>query len=266
MEFRVLGHFEIVSDGREVCTPKAFKQRTLLALLVTQHDQCLSACSLAENLWGETGQPSTARAALQVYISKLRRHLTSFGFDPAGISTSLPGYILRLGDSSLDLIEFRRLACRQDGPRNEDRDTLEREARRLREALALWRGPALADMREVPVLRELGTVLDEAWTSAMERRLEIDLRLGRELMILSDLRQLALRHPEREKIQALLMTALYRDGRTAEALATYRLLRSTLITRFGMEPGRMASKLHHAILGRETWLDEHANGIFAPVA
>ncbi|MFF8640628.1 BTAD domain-containing putative transcriptional regulator [Streptomyces sp. NPDC015345] len=266
MEFKILGHFEVVSDGKEICTPKAFKQRSLLALLVIHHDQCLSASSLAENLWGEEGQPSTARAALQVYISKIRRHLTSFGFDPDGISTSLPGYILRLGESSLDLVEFRALAHHQESFEDGGRDALEREVRRLRQALALWRGPALADMRDVPALRELGTVLDEAWTSTLERRLEIDLRLGRELMVLSDLRQLALRHPEREKVQALLMTALYRAGRTAEALATFRLLRSTLISRFGVEPGRMADKLHQAILAREPWLDEHADGVFASVA
>ncbi|CAL9304018.1 AfsR/SARP family transcriptional regulator [Streptomyces sp. SudanB182_2057] len=266
MEFKVLGHFEVDSGDLGVCTPSAFKQRALLALLVTHHDQCLPASSLAENLWGKDGQPSTARAALQVYISKIRRHLAGFGFNPDGISTSLPGYILRLADHSLDLVEFRRLTHRQDTPRVEDREALEAESRRLRLALALWRGPALADLREVSALRELGTVLDEAWTSTMERKLEIDLRLGRELMVLSDLRQLALRYPEREKIQGLLMAALYRNGRTTEALATYGHLRSTLVTRFGMEPGRRVSMLHHAILGREPWLEERTDGIFAPVA
>ncbi|KJY42028.1 hypothetical protein VR41_09690 [Streptomyces sp. NRRL B-1568] len=264
MEFRILGHFEIAADDETICTPRPLKQRALLALLVSKHGQCLSVADLVDCLWGGEAPP-TARAALQVYISKLRKHLAGAGFASGSLSTSLPGYVLHLGDNGFDLDEFHRLTQRKGAPHPEDRPGLEREAQNLQRALALWRGPALVDLRDVPSLRELGIVLDEAWMSAYERKLEIDLLLGRELMVLSDLRRLALQYPKREKIQGLLMTALYRNGRAAEALSTYHGLRQTLVEHLGMDPGQRLNKLHHAILNRESWLEERKNGLFASV-
>lgn len=263
LEFRILGHFEVAARGGTVCTPRPLKQRALLALLVSKHGQCLSVNELVHLLW-DGRAPATARAALQVYVSKLRRHLTETGCDAGSLSTSLPGYVLHLGENALDLREFRRLTRDQGAAHPDDRAGLERESRNLRQALALWRGPALADLRDVAALGELGVVLDEARTAATERKLEIDLLLGRELAALSELRGLALRYPEREKIQGLLMTALYRNGRAAEALAAYNGLRRALVDRLGMDPGHRLNRLHRAILNREKWLEEREDGLFAP--
>ncbi|MFE9553962.1 BTAD domain-containing putative transcriptional regulator [Streptomyces sp. NPDC006692] len=259
----MLGHFEVVAGGVTTCTPRPLKQRALLALLVSKHGQCLSVSELVRCLW-DGAAPPTARAALQVYVSKLRKRMAETGCDGGSLSTSLPGYVLHLGENALDLREFRRLTHAKDAAHPEDRAGLEQESRQLQEALALWRGPALADLRDVSALRELGIVLDEAWMAAAERKLELDLLLGRELMALSELHRLALQYPEREKIQGLLMIALYRNGRAAEALATYSGLRRTLVEGLGIDPGHRLNRLHQAILNREKWLEERTNGLFAP--
>ncbi|MFF2805666.1 BTAD domain-containing putative transcriptional regulator [Streptomyces sp. NPDC058000] len=252
-----------MARGDTGCTPRPLKQRALLALLVSKNGQCLSVNELVHCLW-DGAPPPTARAALQVYVSKLRKHLGETGCDGGSLSTSLPGYVLHLGENALDLRAFRQLTRGQGIAHPEDRTGLERESGDLQQALALWRGPALADLRDVTALRELGVVLDEAWMAATERKLEIDLLLGRELVALSELRRLALQFPEREKIQGLLMTALYRNGRAAEALAAYSGLRRTLVDRLGMDPGHRLNRLHHAILNRERWLEESKDGLFAP--
>ena len=112
LEFRVLGHFEVVAGGVTTCTPRPLKQRALLALLVSKHGQCLSVSELVRCLW-DGAAPPTARAALQVYVSKLRKRMAETGCDGGSLSTSLPGYVLHLGENALDLREFRRAHPRQ---------------------------------------------------------------------------------------------------------------------------------------------------------
>lgn len=258
MQFRILGHFEVAGDKGTVCTPRAPKQRSLLAYLCVNNGRCLSVDELIDFLWRDSAPP-TARAALQVYLSQIRRRLGAFGFDPADLTNVYPGYVLRLDRYSFDLNEFTRLSSRGYGPRSAAE--LEREAEDLRQALALWRGPALGDLRTVPALERLGRSLDESWMASYERRLEIQLLLGKERTILSELYRLAFDYPERENIHGYLMLALYRSGRTAEALSKYDELRDRLVEKLGMEPGDRLRRLHRAMLHREAWLEQPVDGI-----
>ncbi|GHG60101.1 AfsR/SARP family transcriptional regulator [Streptomyces griseocarneus] len=258
MQFRILGHFEVAGDEGTVCTPRAPKQRSLLAYLCLNNGRCLSVDDLVEFLWRDSAPP-TARAALQVYMSQIRRRLRPLGFDPADLTHVHPGYVLRLDRHGFDLTEFTRLSSRRYGPRSTAE--LEREAEDLRQALALWRGPALADLRTVPALELLGRSLDESWMASYERKLEIQLLLGQERSALSELFQLAFEYPERETVHGYLMLALYRSGRPAEALAKYGELRERLARTLGLEPGDRLRRLHRAMLDREAWLERPVDGI-----
>jgi DNA-binding SARP family transcriptional activator len=217
--------------------------RLLLALLLLRADEVVSSDSLVDDLWGEQ-TPRTAPAALHVHVSNLRRALS----DPELLETRSPGYVLH-PRGAFDLRRFEQLVAAAEA-------TDAREAAEaLRDALRLWRGSALADLRYEPALQMPIARLEELRLTALERRIEADLALGRHAQLVAELQALADEHRFRETLHAQLMVALYRSGRQAEALAAYRVARAQLADELGLEPGPELRRLEQAILAQDPALD-----------
>ena len=241
LELRLLGPLEALRDGRAVTLGGA-KPRALLAVLALDLGRVVSADRLVEALWpGET--PDSAPHAVQVYVSQLRKALGPV------IVTRPPGYALELDRGSVDLDVFARLA-------DEAREALqvgstETAEASLREALALWRGPALADFVYEPFAQNEIARLEELRTVVLEERIDADLALGRHAELVSELEALVQAHPLRERPRGQLMLALYRSGRQADALAAYRAARETLLDELGLDPGPELKELEAAILRQD---------------
>jgi DNA-binding SARP family transcriptional activator len=254
MEFRILGPLEVWEHGRVVALGGP-KQRALLATLLLHANHVVSADRLIDELWGDQ-PPATADNLLQGYVSQLRRRLPTRqdGRTPRQmLVTRSPGYVLRIERSLLDvhrfeqLVEMARLAMAEGAP--------ERAADALRKALALWRGPALGDVAVEGVCRSEVTQLEERRITALEERIEADLRLGRHVDLTGELQALVVENPLRERLRAQLMFALYRSGRQAEALGVYRDARRVLTEELGLEPGPALQRLEHGILAADPALE-----------
>jgi DNA-binding SARP family transcriptional activator len=219
----------------------------VLAVLLLHSGQVVSTSRLIDEVWAEA-PPETAANILQGYVSQLRKGL---GRDT--IETREPGYLLRVDHDSLDLHRFERLAS--DGTELLERGRAEDAAVLLRESLALWRGPALADVADDGILTQAAARLDELRLAALERRIEADLVCGRHAELVGELEELAAQHPLRERPRALQMLALYRCGRQADALAAYRMARGTLVDELGIEPGSELQELERAILQHDPSLE-----------
>jgi DNA-binding SARP family transcriptional activator len=242
VEFRVLGPLEAIGEAGpvELGGPR---QRALLALLLLHANEVVPADRLIDELWPNE-PPQTGRAALRVRVSQLRKAL---GAD--AIVTRPPGYVLAVGPDQLDLFRFERLA-------EEVRRALEAsEAERARglalDALALWRGPPLADVADLDFGRIEAGRLEELRLAVLERRIEADLALGRHDGVVGELETLAAQHPLREHLAEQLMLALYRSGRQAEALGVYQRARRALVDELGIEPSESLKQLEAAILRHE---------------
>jgi len=237
MEFRILGPFEVCSEGRQLSLGGT-KQRAVLAVLLLHRNEVVSTDRLIDELWGDR-PPATAAKTVQVYISQLRKALRDRrGSDEVEsvLVTKAPGYMLVVEPSELDAAQFERLAENGRSALAAGRPRL--AARTLLEALALWRGPPLADFAADSFAQnEIGR-LEEARVSALEERIEADLALGRHLELVGELESLVAAHPLRERLRGQLMLALYRSGRQAEALAAYQAARRLLIDELGLEPGQ----------------------------
>lgn len=243
MEFRILGPLEVVESGRSLPLGGA-RQRALLALLLTRANQVVSSDRLVDELWGER-PPKAALNTIQFYVSTLRRTLAPHEV----IATRPPGYLIQIEPGQLDLHRFERLAAegRQalaDGRANEAAST-------LREALALWRGPPLADVASEPFAQGEIARLEELRVAAVEQRIEADLALGRHAELVGELEALTAGHPLRERLRAQSMLALYRSGRQAEALDVYQRTRRTLVEELGIEPGPALQELERSILRQD---------------
>ncbi|MGQ4457554.1 AfsR/SARP family transcriptional regulator [[Kitasatospora] papulosa] len=194
-----------------------------------------------------------ARTALLVYVSKLRKHLE----DHAGLAARLvsrpPGYVLELETSELDLraFELQVSLAKSTAAAGRTNEALEC----WRTACDLWRGPALADLRGLPVFENFAWQLDEKRIDALEQRITMELQLGRHAGIISELRRLAAEYPLREDIHSQLMLSLYRSGRVSESLQTYHKVRDALVRELGLEPGERIKRLHQSILVRDPDLD-----------
>ncbi len=239
MEFRILGPLEVRQDGRAVQI-SAPRQRSLLVILLLHANQVVARDDLIERLW-DGGAPKTARAALQNAVSGLRRTL---GADV--LETVPPGYRLNVEVKNLDSLRFVALV-------DEARDAEpEVRAKRLRDALAYWRGPPVS---EYPFVEsELGR-LEELRLIALERRIDADLALGRASDLVPELEALVASTPLRERFWEQLMLALYRSRRQAEALATYRRAHDVFAEELGIEPGFGLKELQRAILVQDQRLD-----------
>ena len=239
MEFRILGPLEVHTEGRPL-EVRGFKQRALLALLLLAANRVVARDALIDALW-EDDPPATVHKSLQVYVSYLRKLL---GHER--VATRPPGYLLRVGPDELDLDRFRRLQAEGE----------------LDEALALWRGPPLAEFaRERFAQPEIGR-LEELRLACLEQRGERELARGAHAELVGELEGLVQEHPLREPLRAQLMLSLYRAGRQADALEAYRAARSALVDELGIEPGRRLRELQQAILEQDPELDLPA----APVA
>lgn len=247
MRFGILGPV-IVTDGDCNLTPRALKLRQLLALLVVQGDQVVSTQRLIEELWGGA-PPRTANTGLQVYISKLRRHLG----DPRIVVSHPSGYQLSLAEHSCDLRIFQHHLAAAD--RAEAAGMPAVEAVELSRALEVWRGPVLADVRGSGLLESVARQYDESRIIAYERRIDLDLRLGYRRNLIGELYAMIAEHPTWENLYEHLMLALYRAGRIAESLRVYRQLHRRLVEELGMEPGPRLKRLHQMVLSRDPSLD-----------
>jgi YVTN family beta-propeller protein len=264
MDFRILGPLEVFTNGQPLALGGS-KQRAVLALLLLHANETVSVDRLIEALWGERA-PAGAVQSVRVHISRLRKVLDGGGGEgngPSRLVTKSGGYQLNVEDDALDLARFERLYA--EGQRALASDP-PRAAELLNEALALWRGPALADLAYEPFAQAEAARLDELRVAALEDRIEADLELGRHAAVASEIEPLIAEHPLRERLRRLQMLALYRCGRQAEALEAYRAARRTLVEEVGVEPGPEMRELHEAILRQDPALDAPARPQAAPPA
>ncbi|MCC6223503.1 MAG: tetratricopeptide repeat protein [Thermoleophilia bacterium] len=244
-EFRLLGPLEVIDDGRALPLGSG-RQRTLLCLLLLCANELVTRDVLIDRLWGEH-PPATAANALQVQVHALRRLL-----GPERIATDGPGYRLELAPHELDSSRFERLTGR--GRSELSAGKPEAAAAALREALALWRGPALADVAYESFAQAEIARLDEARLVALELRLEADLALAGHHEVIPELEALVQAHPLRERLHEQLMLALYRAGRQADALSAFRRARRAMRDELGLEPGPDLRELQQAILRQDAAL------------
>ncbi|MFL6126432.1 BTAD domain-containing putative transcriptional regulator [Actinophytocola sp.] len=237
----------------------------MLAVLALNANRVTAVEQLVDAVWG-MDPPPTARPQIQTCVSALRRLLAD-NECPAEIRTRLPGYVLEIGDEQLDSKRFNLLL---DNARAAERDGRLPEAlETLRTALALWRGPVLADVPSDVVLR-LSAGLGERRISAEIARMRVELALGRHREIIPDLQALVREHPLREELYGYYMLALYRSGRQTEALEVYRQARTLLVEEIGLEPSAELRELERAILNRDEnltfWMGAQARGDGSAVA
>src|ERR671931_806185 len=250
-DFGLLGPLQVSREGSELQLGGP-KQRALLAILLLEANHAVSADRLIDALWGDH-PPDTAKNTLQVYVSQLRKLL------PEGsLETVPPGYRLGVESDALDLSRFEELA--HQGRAALGIGDAATAAQALGAALALWRGPALADLALEPFAQTEAARLEELRLAVLEDRIEADLALGRHGPLVAELEHLIVQNPFRERLRAQLMLALYRSGRQAEALAVYQRTRRTLVDELGIEPGESLRQLEQAILAHDPSLDAPAGG------
>jgi DNA-binding SARP family transcriptional activator len=251
VEFRVLGPLEVLDDGRPLALGGT-KQRSLLALLLLNANHAVSTDRLIDEVWGDAAEG--AARTLQVYVSNLRKLLTSNERSGSELLlTQKPGYSMRLEETQLDLLGFEA-RCGQGQQLLAAGDN-HAAARRLREALALWRGPALADLAFEPFAQAEATRLEGLRLAVLEDRIEADLALGRHTEVVHELESLVVAQPLRERLWGQLMVALYRSGRQSDALRACARLRRILGEELGIEPSPDLVRLEDAILMHKPELD-----------
>jgi peptide/nickel transport system substrate-binding protein len=238
MDIRLLGPIEAsLAVGVAALGPK--QQRAVLAMLALQLNRTVSVDQLIEGLWGERA-PASAPKLVQLYVSQLRKLLGT----EAEIVTRGRGYELRLGADCVDAARFEGLVAAAT-------DADSSAAGIAREALALWRGAALADVADEPFAGAEIRRLEELRLRATELAIEGELAAGRDRELIGELDALVAAHPLSERLHAQRMLALYRCGRQAEALAAYRHARRVLVDEIGVEPGAELRGLHDAILRQD---------------
>jgi DNA-binding SARP family transcriptional activator len=241
LEFRILGPLEVSDEMRPIALGGQ-RQRALLAALLLEAGRVVPTDRLVDLLYGE-GAPKTATTSLQNAISRLRREL-----GPDVLETRPPGYILRASPEQVDARRFELQLHDARGAGAEKRKEL------LERALALWRGPALAEFTFEQFAQAEIRRLEELKLAALEERIEADLELGHQADVVSELESLVSEHPLRETFRRLLMLALYRSGRQAEALEVYQDARARFVEELGIEPGPELRKLQSEILRQEAGL------------
>ena len=242
MRVRLFGELEAEHAGVPVPVRGA-KQRALLALLALRPGQPVSADRLIDVLWGD-GQAAHPANALQAQIGQLRRTL-----GPAAILTTEAGYALDAGPDDVNVVRFEQLAAQGRHLFEEGETAL--ASTTLSEALRLRRGEPLADFTYAGFFDAERTRLDELILVAIETRVEADLMLGRHGELVGELEALCRAHPLRERLWELLMLALYRAGRQAEALRAYTEARDRLVDELGIDPGPALRELEARILAQD---------------
>ncbi|WP_280301591.1 BTAD domain-containing putative transcriptional regulator [Nocardia neocaledoniensis] len=247
MRFGVLGPVAVwTDDGRSVRVPE-LKVRVLLGALLAEPGRIVPADRLVEDLWGGAALPANPAGSLQTRASQLRRVLGDA--EPGGrhllISRS-PGYLLDVAPEAVDSLQFGALVRRA-------RATADMTARAalLTDALALWRGPALADLADHDFARIPAVRLEEQRLTATEDLAEARIALGEHEQVADELAALTAEHPLRERLRAAHMLALYRSGRHGEALDSYRRVREHLAEELGLDPSPELAALHRAVLEQD---------------
>ncbi|MEA2134309.1 MAG: hypothetical protein QOC68_2218, partial [Solirubrobacteraceae bacterium] len=248
-EFRVLGALEAVDQGSRLALGGP-KQKALLAVLLVHRGDPVSADRLIDALWGERAPPSAPKI-VQGYVLRLRRALGD-----GLLVTQGHAYLLQAEPGQTDVGRFEALAA--EGRRALQDGEAELAAARLREGLELWRGPPLADFAYEPFAQAEIARLEEARLAALGDRIDADLALGEHAGLLGELEALAREHPLNERFTSRLMLALYRSGRQADALTSYRIARQRLVEDLGLEPSRELQQLEQAILTQDPALDPPA--------
>jgi DNA-binding SARP family transcriptional activator/predicted negative regulator of RcsB-dependent stress response len=245
LRFGVLGPLE-VRKGDRVLPIGSAKQRAVLAVLVLRANHVVPAGELIDVVWGGH-PPKTAGNAVSVYVAQLRKALGGY------LVWRPPGYLLPVDPDQVDLRRFQRLLA--DAHAARAAGDWEQAVADLQRALALWRGPALADVASEVLQAVEVPRLEEQRIGALEERIELELELGRHRQVIGELEALATVHPLRERLRGLLMLALYRSGRQAEALSVYRKTRRSLVEELGIEPGPELRRLEQAILAADPSLE-----------
>jgi DNA-binding SARP family transcriptional activator len=239
LEFRVLGPVTVgTADG--AVGLDGSKQRTMLAALLLARERLVPDGRLISLLWGAE-PPATVDAQLYTYVSRIRKRLGA----ELDLVRQRPGYLLRTGEHRVDVAEFERLAGLGHAALRAGRHA--EAAGQLRTALAWWRGDALVDVTEELRGAE-APQLEEARMAVLEDRIDAELALGHHVPLVAELSGLVTNHPLRERLRAQLMTALYRSGRQASALAVYATGRRILSDELGLDPGPGLATTHQAIL------------------
>jgi DNA-binding SARP family transcriptional activator/pimeloyl-ACP methyl ester carboxylesterase len=255
VEFGILGPLEIAAGGQPLPVQGA-RTRAVLAMLLVHANQVVPADRLTAELWA--GQPADrAVASLQVRVSQLRKALRAAG-EADRLVTRPPGYLIRVTPGELDAPRFEHLA--RDGETALVAGDGALAARRLDEALGLWRGTALADVDDAPFAQAEARRLEERRLAALESRAEALLACGGHQELIGELETLTAAHPLRERLWAHRMLALYRAGRQAEALRAYRDLRAILTGELGIEPSPALRELEGRILRQDAALAPPAPG------
>jgi DNA-binding SARP family transcriptional activator/tetratricopeptide (TPR) repeat protein len=244
MRVRLLGPVDVVADG-ETRAVSGVRRKAVLATLALHDREVVSVSRLVDVVWGEAA-PATATNTLQSHVSYLRGVLGN----KAAIRAHPPGYVFDLGAESTDVQLAERLL--RQGTRSADPV---HGVRQLEAALALWRGPALADLADLDGLEDQARRLDLLCLQVKRALSEARLAAGEHMQLVPGLEQMAAEHPLDERIHAQLMLALYRSGRQADALAVYRRLRHTLGDQLGIDPSQPLRELETAILQQDPSLD-----------
>ena len=258
MELRLLGPLELVV-GRQVLKIGGPRQRVVLSMLAINANRVTAVHELVEALWDEA-PPSTARAQIQTCVSSLRKLISDAG-SPGAIRTRPPGYLLEIAAADLDSETFLALVAAARSQAEEG--LLAVSAATLKSALALWRGPALADV-DSDLVRRRAALYEDQRLAVIEERVRLHLALGGHEEIIGELAELVARYPLRERLAGFRMLALYRSGRQAEALAFGRRFRAALVDELGIEPGHDLQNLEIAILNRDPALDLPSVGSGSP--
>ena len=249
LDLRVLGPLEVLRDGSLVSVT-ASKERALLALLIANHGRTLPVGQLAEDLW-EGSPPESASAALRVHISRLRRTLAASGIEGI-LVTRPPGYLLDVPPEAVDITRFQHLV---EGARAAVAEGRPGEAvTGFRAALALWRGPALAEVAASTFATAEAIRLEQSRLTALEDCLAAELDCGRHREVTAELEGLVHEHVLRERFWELLMLALYRSGRQPDALRAFQELRTRLGDELGLDPSPALMELERAIVAHDPGL------------
>lgn len=252
MEYRILGPLEVVDDGTAVALG-TIKERVVLAVLLLHANEVVSRERLVDELWGES-PPPTARKAVNVYVSQLRKVLGRDGTDP--IETAGGGYRVVVDPDGLDTMRLKLLLG----------DAEERAAAGdpgaavglYEQALALWRGRTLAGLELESVGRHEIERWEELRLTALMNRVDCDLALGRHEQLIGELNLLVREHPLRERLRAQQILALYRADRQAEALEAYQQARDVVVEELGIEPSPALQRLQKGILLQDPALELRA--------
>jgi DNA-binding SARP family transcriptional activator len=251
IEFRVLGSLDVLDDGRHLALGGP-RQRAVLALLLLHANEVVPASRLVDDIWWQE-PPETAANLLQGYVSDLRRVMGREAIETRG-----RGYAVYVDPDDLDLRRFERLA---DAGVEALDDKRPREAAEiLRQALGLWRGPALGDLVDQGFVTAAVGRLEELRLGVLEKRIDADLASGRHADVVAELAALVAEHPLREWFRGQQILALYRCGRQADALESYQTARRILAQELGIDPSPGLQRLEQAILAQDPSLDLPGTG------